>query len=109
MPGAFAFFVFFRGRDLGACVFPLFRLFRGSLPGARGGGPGAFKVQRFKVQRITGSAGSTLQIANVQTSDAGNYRLRVSNQAGLVDSGSAGRQGARTFLSATVRTAARCG
>jgi formylglycine-generating enzyme required for sulfatase activity len=40
--------------------------------------------------RITGSASSTLQIANVQTSDAGNYRVRVSNQAGSVDSSNAG-------------------
>jgi formylglycine-generating enzyme required for sulfatase activity len=40
--------------------------------------------------RISGSAASTLQIANVQTSDAGSYRVRVGNQAGSVDSGSAG-------------------
>ncbi|MEI6394041.1 MAG: immunoglobulin domain-containing protein [Verrucomicrobiota bacterium] len=40
--------------------------------------------------RITGSAGSPLQIANVQSSDAGSYRLRVSNQAGSVDSGARG-------------------
>jgi hypothetical protein len=40
--------------------------------------------------RITGSASSTLQIANVQASDAGNYRVRVSNQGGSVDSSSAG-------------------
>ena len=40
--------------------------------------------------RITGSSSSTLQIANVQTSDAGNYRVRVSNQAGSVDSSYAG-------------------
>jgi formylglycine-generating enzyme required for sulfatase activity len=40
--------------------------------------------------RTTGSSASTLQIANVQTSDAGNYRVRVSNQSGSVDSSSAG-------------------
>jgi formylglycine-generating enzyme required for sulfatase activity len=40
--------------------------------------------------RITGSASSTLQIVNVQASDAGNYRVRVSNQGGSVDSSSAG-------------------
>jgi formylglycine-generating enzyme required for sulfatase activity len=38
--------------------------------------------------RITGSASSTLQIANVQSSDAANYTARVSNPAGSV--GSAG-------------------
>jgi formylglycine-generating enzyme required for sulfatase activity len=40
--------------------------------------------------RISGSSSSTLQIANVQNSDAGNYRVRVSNQAGSVDSTYAG-------------------
>jgi formylglycine-generating enzyme required for sulfatase activity len=39
--------------------------------------------------RITGSASSTLQIANVQSSDAASYIVRVSNQAGSVNSGSA--------------------
>ena len=36
--------------------------------------------------RITGSASSTLQIANVQSSDAASYTARVSNQAGFVNS-----------------------
>ena len=39
--------------------------------------------------RITGSASSTLQIANVQSSDAASYTVRVSNPAGSVSSGSA--------------------
>jgi formylglycine-generating enzyme required for sulfatase activity len=39
--------------------------------------------------RITGSASSTLSIANAQSSDAGTYTVRVSNQAGSVNSGSA--------------------
>ncbi len=36
--------------------------------------------------RITGSASSTLRIANVQTSDAGSYTVHVSNQAGSTNS-----------------------
>jgi formylglycine-generating enzyme required for sulfatase activity len=36
--------------------------------------------------RITGSASSTLQIANVETNDAGNYMVCVSNQAGSTNS-----------------------
>jgi formylglycine-generating enzyme required for sulfatase activity len=39
--------------------------------------------------RITGSAASTLSIANVQTSDAGTYMVRVSNQAGSTNSANA--------------------
>jgi formylglycine-generating enzyme required for sulfatase activity len=39
--------------------------------------------------RITGSASSTLQIANVQSSDAANYTARVSNPAGSVTSAGA--------------------
>ncbi|MEI7938574.1 MAG: SUMF1/EgtB/PvdO family nonheme iron enzyme [Verrucomicrobiota bacterium] len=39
--------------------------------------------------RITGSASSTLQIANVQASDAASYTVHISNQAGSVNSGSA--------------------
>jgi formylglycine-generating enzyme required for sulfatase activity len=38
--------------------------------------------------RITGSASSTLRIASVQSSDAASYTVRVSNQAGSVNSGS---------------------
>jgi formylglycine-generating enzyme required for sulfatase activity len=39
--------------------------------------------------RITGSAGSTLSIASVQSSDAGTYTVRVSNPAGSVTSAGA--------------------
>ena len=39
--------------------------------------------------RVTGSTSSTLRLANVQTSDAGNYTVRVSNPAGSRDSASA--------------------
>ena len=39
--------------------------------------------------RITGSASSTLQIANVQASDAASYTVLISNQAGSASSGSA--------------------
>jgi formylglycine-generating enzyme required for sulfatase activity len=47
--------------------------------------------------RITGSANSALRIASIQSSDAGNYTVRVSNQAGSVSSGGA----TVTVLSAT--------
>ena len=43
--------------------------------------------------RITGSASSTLRIANVQSSDAASYTVRVSNQAGSVSSGERGVDG----------------
>jgi formylglycine-generating enzyme required for sulfatase activity len=39
--------------------------------------------------RITGSASSTLRIGSIQSSDAASYIVRVSNQAGSVNSGSA--------------------
>ncbi len=39
--------------------------------------------------RVTGSASSTVRIANLQASDAGNYTARVSNPAGSRDSASA--------------------
>jgi formylglycine-generating enzyme len=39
--------------------------------------------------RITGSASSTLRIASIQSSDGGSYSVRVSNQAGSVNSASA--------------------
>ncbi len=62
---------------------------------AQGGGTLSYQWSKDGVYltdgvRITGSTGTTLQIANVQASDAGNYRARISNQAGSVDSSSAG-------------------
>jgi formylglycine-generating enzyme required for sulfatase activity len=39
--------------------------------------------------RITGSGSSALRIGSVQSSDAGGYQVRVSNQAGSVNSGNA--------------------
>ncbi len=39
--------------------------------------------------RVTGSTSSTLRIANLQSSDAGGYSVRVSNSAGSRDSASA--------------------
>lgn len=39
--------------------------------------------------RITGSGSSSLRIGKVQSSDTGGYKVRVSNQAGSVKSGSA--------------------
>ena len=62
---------------------------------AQGSGPLSYRWSKDGAYlsdggRIAGSASSMLQIANVQTSDAGNYRVRVSNQAGSVDSSTAG-------------------
>ena len=62
---------------------------------AQGSGPLSYRWSKDGVYlsdggRITGSAGSTLQIASVQTSDAGNYWVRVSNSVGSVDSATAG-------------------
>ncbi|MCX6915867.1 MAG: SUMF1/EgtB/PvdO family nonheme iron enzyme [Verrucomicrobia bacterium] len=62
---------------------------------AQGGGTLSYQWSKDGVYltdgvRITGSTGTTLQIANVQASDAGNYRARISNQAGSVVSSSAG-------------------
>jgi formylglycine-generating enzyme required for sulfatase activity len=62
---------------------------------AQGGGTVSYRWSKDGVYlsdgaRITGSTSSTLQIANVQTSDAGNYRVRVSNSSGSVDSSNAG-------------------
>jgi len=54
VPGAFAFFVFFRGWDLGAGFFSSVSSVSWFTAGRAGGGPGAFKVQRFKVQRFNG-------------------------------------------------------
>jgi len=51
------------------------------------GAPGYVTV--FNGGRISGATGPTLQIASVQTSDAGNYRVLVSNGGGTTNPGPA--------------------
>jgi formylglycine-generating enzyme required for sulfatase activity len=59
---------------------------------ARGSGPLSYRWTKNGDSlsdgvRLSGSASNLLHIANVQINDAGNYRVRVSNLSGSVDSG----------------------
>jgi len=58
---------------------------------ARGSGPLSYRWTKNGDSlsdgvRLSGSGSNTLHIANVQINDAGNYRVRVSNLSGTVDS-----------------------
>jgi formylglycine-generating enzyme required for sulfatase activity len=58
---------------------------------ARGSGPLSYRWTKNGDSlsdgvRLSGSGSNTLHIANVQVNDAGNYRVRVSNLSGTVDS-----------------------